>query len=113
LGSLNQPPAAPRGATRTHSMPSRYAIDEKAGTAREVWTYEAERRLFSDICSSVYEASPGNYVVAYSALNARTSARLVGVDSQGKPAFDFAYPAQACDTVFIAQPLGWTDLQLR
>jgi hypothetical protein len=113
LGSLNQPPAAPRGATRTYSMPSRYAIDEKAGTAREVWTYEAERRLFSDICSSVYEASPGNYLVAYSALNARTSARLVGVDSQGKPAFDFAYPAQACDTVFIAQPLGWTDLQLR
>lgn len=38
LGSLNQPPFAPRGATRTYSTPSRYAIDDKAGTAREVWT---------------------------------------------------------------------------
>jgi len=113
LGSLTQPPGAPRGATRTFSTPSRYAIDEKARTAREVWTYEGDRKLFSDICSSVYEGSPGNYLVAYSVLNARTGARLLGVDSRGKVAFDFAYPTEACDTVFIAQPLGWSDLTLR
>lgn len=113
LGSLSSPPGAPRGATRTFSMPSRYAIDEKAGTAREVWSYERERTLFSDICSSVYEATPGNYLVAYSVLNARTSARLLGVDSAGKVAFDFSYPATACDTVFIAEPIGWADLRLR
>lgn len=34
LGSLNHPPGTPGGATRTFSTPSRYAIDEKAGTAR-------------------------------------------------------------------------------
>lgn len=113
LGSLNQPPGAPRGATRTFSTPSRYKIDEKAGTAREVWSYERERTLFSDICSSVYEASENNYLVAYSVLNARTSARLLGVDSHGKVAFEFNYPAAACNTVFIAQPLGWSDLRLR
>jgi len=113
LGSLNTPPGVPPGVTRSYSMPSRYAIDEKAGTAREVWSYERERILFSDICSSVYQGSPGNYLVAYSALNARTSARLLGVDSAGKVAFDFTYPAMACDTVFIAQPLGWADLKLR
>ncbi|MCC2955263.1 aryl-sulfate sulfotransferase [Massilia sp. IC2-477] len=118
LGSLTQPPGAPRGATRSFSTPSRYAIDEKAGTAREVWTWEADgdrsrARLYSDICSSVYEGTPGNYLVAYSVANARTSARLIGVDTHGKIAFDFAYPTNVCDTVFIAQPLAWNDLKLR
>lgn len=92
LGSLNGLPTAPPGATRSFSAPSRYAIDEAAGTAREVWTDERERELVSDICSSVYEGTPGNYLVAYSVLNRRTGARLVGVDSQGKVAFEFSYP---------------------
>jgi hypothetical protein len=35
------------------------------------------------------------------------------VDSQGKVAIDFSYPTSVCDTVFIAQPLGWSDLKLR
>lgn len=112
-GSLSQPPGAPRGATRTYSTPSRYAIDEQAGTAREVWTYERERALYSDICSSVYEGTPGNYLVAYSVARQRTGARLLGVDSHGKVAFDFAYPTNVCATLFIAQPLAWTDLRLR
>jgi hypothetical protein len=118
LGSLNQLPVAPRGASRTFSTPSRYAIDETAGTAREVWTHEADpdrkrTRLYSDICSSVYEGTPGNYLIAYSVLNQRTSARLLAVDSNGRVAFDFAYPTDVCDTVFVAQPLGWSDLKLR
>lgn len=46
-------------------------------------------------------------------LNSRTQARLLGVDSQGKVAFDFAYPTSVCDTVFIAQPLAWSDLRMR
>lgn len=113
LGSLNQPPGAPPGLTRGYSTPSRYAIDETARSAREVWTYERGRELFSDICSSVYEARPGHYLVAYSSAAARTSARLLGLDSQGKVAFDFAYPAAVCDTVFIAEPLAWSELRLR
>lgn len=112
LGSLNQLPVAPPGLTRKFSAPSRYAIDDKAGTAREVWTYERNREINSDVCSSVYEGTPGNYLVAYSAAEARTSARLLGVDAQGRVAFDFSYPA-ACETVFIAQPIAWSDLRLR
>ncbi|WP_313032805.1 aryl-sulfate sulfotransferase [Massilia alkalitolerans] len=117
LGSLNQPAGAPPGLTRGYSAPSRYAIDDRARTAREVWTYERGRDrggepLFSDICSSVYEATPGKYLVAYSSAAARTSARLLGVDSQGKLAFDFGYPAAICDTVFIAEQLAWSDLKL-
>lgn len=113
LGSLNQPPGTPPGLSRSYSAPSRYAIDERAGSAREVWTDERGRALFSDICSSVYEGTPGNYLVAYSTAAARSSARLLGVDSQGRVAFDFAYPTTNCDTVFSAEPLAWHDLQLR
>ncbi|MEX5744567.1 hypothetical protein [Massilia sp. X63] len=75
--------------------------------------YERERALHSDICSSVYEGTPGNYLVAYSVARQRTSARLLGVGSHGKVAFDFAYPTNVCATLFIAQPLAWTDLRLR
>lgn len=113
MGSQHQPPTGPPGASRSFSAPSRYAIDEKAGTAREVWTYERQREICSDICSSVYEGTPGNYLVAYSSGSRRTSARLLGVDSRGKVAFDLGYPAAICDTVFIAAPLAWTDLKLR
>ena len=113
LGSLNQPSAAPRGATRTFSTPSIYAIDERAGTARETWTYERDRELYSDICSSVYEGAPGTYLVTYSVTYQRTSARLLAVDENGQVAFDFAYPTYVCDTAFMAEPLAWTDLKLR
>lgn len=111
--SFNQPAGTPRGLTRTYSTPSRYAIDEKARTAREVWTWEAERQLFSDICSSTYEAAPNGYLVAYSALIERTQARLIAVDGAGAVAFDFAYPTTVCDTVFLAQPFGLNGLKLR
>ena len=113
LGSLNQPFGAPPGLTRDFSAPSRYAIDEKTRTAREVWTYERGRDIFSDICSSVYEATPGNYLVAYSVAAQRTSTRLLGVDTGGRVAFEFTYPATVCDTAFVAEPLGWHELQLR
>lgn len=113
LASLNQPAGAPRGLNRTFSTPSRYAIDETTRTAREVWTWEGERRLYSDICSSTYEAAPNQYLVAYSVLAERTQARLIAVDAAGAVAFDFAYPSTVCDTVFIAQPFGLNGLKLR
>jgi len=113
LASLNQPAGAPRGLNRTFSTPSRYAIDETTRTAREVWTWEGERELLSDICSSTYEAAPNQYLVAYSALAGRTQARLIALDAGGAIAFDFAYPGPLCDTVFLAQPFGLNGLTLR
>lgn len=112
-GSFNQPAGAPAGMSRTFSTPSRYAIDEGARTAREVWSWEADRQLFSDICSSTYEAAPDRYLVAYSALMERTQARLVALDSLGAVAFNFAYPSTVCETVFLAQPFGLNGLTLR
>lgn len=108
LGSLHQPAGAPRGATRTSSAPSRYAIDETARTAREVWTDEREREIFSSTCSSVHEASANKYLVAYALASGRTRAKVTAVDSTGKVAFDFEYPASVCSTTFMVQPIQWT-----
>ena len=113
LASLNQPVGAPVGENRSYSTPSRYAIDEKARTAREVWTWEANRELLSDVCSSTYEGAAGQYLVAYSSLAARTQARLVAVANGGQVAFDYAYPSEVCDTVFIAEPFKLDGLRLR
>lgn len=113
LASFNQPPGTPVGQNRNYSTPSRYAIDDKARTAREVWTWDANRELLSDICSSTYEGAPGQYLVAYSSLAARTQARLVALNSAGQVAFDYAYPSEVCNTVFIAQPFRLDGLRLR
>lgn len=111
-GCSATPPRTGTSTTR-RCAPSRYQIDEQARSAREVWTYERNRERYSDICSSVGESTPGNYLVAYSVAEGRTQARLLAVDSLGRVAFDFAYPTYLCDSVFSAQPLAWTDLVLR
>jgi len=113
LGSTNQPLGTSPGATRNFSTPSRYAIDEKAGTAAEVWTYAPEPPIYSDICSSAYEAAPGNYLVGYAASADRTRSRIVGVNSAGQVAFDYDYPTVACSTVFIAQPIQFSGIVLK
>jgi hypothetical protein len=111
--SFNNPPGTSAGANRLYSFPSRYAIDEQARTAREVWNYQREPGLLSDICSSVYEGTAGKYLVAYAVADARTHARLVGVDAAGTVAFDFEYPTTPCVTVFIAQPIGFESVTIK
>ena len=113
LASLNPAPGAPAGENRGYSTPSRYAIDETARTAREVWTWDGDRELLSNVCSSAYEGAAGQYLVASAAREAYTLARLIAVDSAGQVAFDYAYQTTACNTVFIAQPLRLEDLRLR
>lgn len=113
LGSLNNPPGTSPGITREFSTPSRYAIDETTRTAREAWSYNHVPTTYSDVCSSVYEATPGKYLVGYAAAQARTSAILLGVDSQGNVSFEFDYPTSMCGTLFIAQPIAFEALRLR
>lgn len=113
FGSLEQPPGTSPGLTRSFSAPSRYAIDEGARTAVEVWTYVTDPPLYSDICSSTYETTPGNYLVAYSAAAGRTRSRLLGVNSYAQVAFDYEYPGVNCAAVFIAQPIAFSDLVLK
>lgn len=112
-GSRNQPPGTAPGLTRDFSTPSRYTIDETARTAAEVWTYAPEPPIYSDICSSAYETTAGNYLLAYSAAAGRVRSRLMGIDSAGQVAFDYEYPTVNCTTVFIAEPIAFTDLVLK
>jgi outer membrane protein assembly factor BamB len=111
--SLNQLPGLPNGATLPYSAPVKYAIDEQARTAAAVWTYEHDRKLVSDICSSVFQGGPNSYLVNYSVADARTRTRLMGVDADGSVAFDLEYPTSLCATSFLAAPIDFGALHLK
>jgi arylsulfate sulfotransferase len=110
--SFNVPPGAPAGVDLGFSAVSRYAIDEAARTATQVWTYEHNRHIWSDVCSSAYQTSQGGYLIAYSVAYGRTRAKLVGLDADGNVAFDYEYPTYGCDAVFNAVPIDFGALVL-
>lgn len=111
--NLHAPPGAPIGQRRNYSTPSRYAIDEASRSAREVWTWEANRALLSEFCSSSYEGAPGHYLVAYATLDEGFEARLIAVDEAGQIAFEYGYPGNECKTAFMIQPFRLDELTLR
>jgi hypothetical protein len=111
--SLNNLPGVPNGATLPYSAPVKYAIDEQARTAAAVWTFEHDPSVVSDICSSVFQAGADSYLVTYSVAEARTKARLMGIDTSGKVAFDFEYPTRLCATAFLAAPIDFGALNLK
>ena len=110
--SFNQPAGTPPGINPRFSAVSKYAIDEVARTAAEVWTYEHNRDIWSDICSSAYQARQGGYLINYGTAYGRTRAKLVGLDANGNVAFDYEYPNFACDTIFNAVPFDFSTLVL-
>jgi arylsulfate sulfotransferase len=114
LGSLNQLAGTSPGSTRDFSTPSRYKIDEAARTAAETWAYAPTPPIYSDICSSVYEPGIANhYLITYSVAAARTVTKLVGLDSKGKIAFDYEYPANVCAVAFYSKALDLANLTLK
>ena len=113
-GSLNQPAGTAPGITRDYSTPSRYAIDETARTAAETWTYSPTPSIYSDICSSVYEGLVANHhLITYTVAAGRTRTQLVALDSAGKVAFDYAYPAGGCAVAFNSKAVDFSDLTLK
>jgi hypothetical protein len=114
LGSAGQPPGTAPGVTRDFSTPSRYAIDSAARTATETWSYAPTPAIYSDVCSSVYEGNVANHVlITYSVAAMRTLTQLVGVDSAGKVAFDYVYPANGCAVAFNGKSIDFSDLTLK
>jgi hypothetical protein len=111
--SFNQPPGTSAGLNPGFSAPSKYAIDETARTASEVWTYEHGRDIWADVCSSVYQSGQGGILIDYASAYGRTRAKLIGLDAQGKLAFDYEFPNQRCDTAFNAAPIDFANLTLR
>lgn len=112
FGSASQPPGTPAGPNDTVSTAARYAIDEQARVAREVWRDNSAPDLYSDICSSVFETTPGNYLVTYSVSEQRTVLRLRAVDNDGNLAFDYAFPTTTCTSGFIGQPINFQAFKL-
>jgi hypothetical protein len=110
--SFNNPSGTPAGANPRFSAVSKYAIDEAARTAAEVWTYEHNRDLWSEICSGAQQVSDGSYLISYSAISGRTRVKLLGLDASGNIAFDYEYPTFACDTVFKAVVIDFGSLVL-
>lgn len=114
LGSINQPPGTAPGVTRDYSTPSRYAIDSAARTAVETWSHAPASPIYSDICSSVYEGAVANHVlITYSVAAAQTRTQLVALDSAGKVAFDYAYPANVCAVAFNSKSVDFSNLTLK
>lgn len=110
--SLNEPPGTPAGTNPGFSAVSKYAIDAVRGAAAEIWTYEHDRNIWSDICSSAYQVKQGGYLIDYATAYGRTRAKLVGLDVNGNTAFDYEYPTTDCGTIFIARPIDFGALQL-
>ena len=110
--SFNQPPGTPPGTNPGFSAVSKYAIDEAARTAAEVWTYEHNRDIWSDICSSVYQTRQGGYLIDYATAYGRTRAKLLGLDANGNVAFDYDYPSELCNTAWNAVPIDFGGLVL-
>ena len=104
-GSLFQQPA---GATRTQSAARSYAIDTVNMTANEVFTY-APQGLYSPFCGSVYEATPGNYLVDFTLANDGQTTELQGLGTGGSLIFDIQYPtANFCGAGYNANPIPTT-----
>jgi arylsulfate sulfotransferase len=112
LGSVNQPSGEPAGQSRTYSTVSVYSIDEASMTATEVWDYDAGKTIYSEICSSAYEAAGKSILVDYAVADNLTEALLVGLDSSHNIVFEYQYPTSGCNTSWNARPIPLDDLKI-
>lgn len=105
FASLHHTPA---GASRNYSAPRKYRIDTQAKTATEIWNYPNGQNLFSNICSSVYEDAPLNYLIDYANLvniDANQYAELIGLESSGVKVFDYRFGTGGCSITWNAIPI--------
>jgi arylsulfate sulfotransferase len=112
LGSVNQPAGQPAGITRTYSAVSAYSIDTASMTATEVWRFDHDKTIFSEICSSAYESPGQSILVDYAVADNVTHARLIGLGPTHNVVFDFQYPTASCDTSWNAIPIGLGNLTI-
>ena len=112
LGSLNEPAGEPAGISRTYSAVSAYSIDPSTMTAEEAWRYDAGQMIYSQICSSAYEASEKSILVDYAVADDETKALLVGLDANHNVVFEFEYPTNGCGTSWNARPIALDDLNI-
>ena len=102
----------PPGSMRKFAAPRKYSLNLNNRTARQIFSYN--RSIVSEICSSVYEDAPNNYLVDYAVAGGFQSgnafAEIVGLQPNGNRAFDYKYPTNFCDEIFNAFPIHLEQL---
>jgi len=102
----------PPGSMRKFAAPRKYSLNLANRTATQIFSYN--RSIVSEICSSVYEDAPNNYLVDYSVAGGFQSgnafAEIVGLLPSGDRAFDYKYPTNFCDEIFNAFPIHLEQL---
>ena len=110
--SINQNPP---GIMRKFAAPRKYSLNLNNRTAIQIFSYN--RSIVSEICSSVYEDAPDNYLVDYAVAGGfrtgDTFAEIVGLQPNGNRAFDYKYPTNGCDEIFNAIPIHLEQLSFR
>jgi hypothetical protein len=102
----------PPGSMRKFAAPRKYSLNLANRTATQIFSYN--RSIVSEICSSVYEDAPNNYLVDYAVAggfqSGNASAEIVGLQPNGFRAFDYKYPTNFCDEIFNALPIHLEQL---
>ena len=86
---------SPAGDNHTYSAPRKYAINLATKTATEVWNFKHNESIWSVICSSVYQRG-ASYLIDYAHGN-DGYLHLVGVGTQDRTAFEYAWPGACWD----------------
>jgi len=112
--SFNQPTGTAAGEKRTFSTASAYAIDPGDMKAKEVWRFDYDQSIYSDVCSSVYSVSNGSMLLDYAAAEKRTKTRIIGLDSSSNVTFDFEYVAKdTCYSGWNAEPIAFDGISFK
>ena len=100
---------------REFAVPRKYSLNLNNRTATQIFKYN--RSIVSEICGSVYEDAPDNYLVDYAVAGGFQSgapfAEIVGLQPNGSRAFDYKYPTNFCDEIFNAIPIHLEELRFR
>jgi len=107
--SLSQTPI---GNARKFAAPRKYSLDLNNRTASQIFSYN--RGIISEICGSVYEDAPDNYLVDYAVAGGFRSgnafAQIVGLQAGGQRVFEYKYPTTFCGEIFNALPIHLEQL---
>ena len=112
--SITNPPNSPAGISRSYSALRKYEINAhppttNAGSATEIWTYDAGQTIKSAYCSSVYEDGSESYLGTFSNSNPTI---VFGLDPSGAKVFDYRYPTlNFCGTSWNSNPIHLENLR--
>jgi arylsulfate sulfotransferase len=112
-GSVNQPPGAPAGQTRSYSAVSAYAIDPVSRTATQVLDFDYDKSIDAPFCGSAYEARGRSLLVDFATAAGFSTTRLIGLDIDQNVVFDFQYANALCNTAWNAVPIFLDSMQFQ